>query len=191
MLVVNVGGGPLSMVVGACRCSSRVVLEAHHHSWRMVLGPRRHSPWGVGPSLMVWVADGLRGGDVSAHLGIGHCGPCLTSLSIIVTCLGMMTWSLLLVSTEDGVVSNETHPKMVTTHTIVTVWTTWHVIFTIDVAMGNGIWVVILSDVVAFGLLCFVEGSDMAVGNSRRDGWALVTGHWSLLSPFASSALQT
>jgi len=56
MLVVNVRGGPSSMVVGA-HC---------------------HSSWGVGPLSMVWVADGLRGGDVSAYLGIGHRSCCLT-----------------------------------------------------------------------------------------------------------------
>jgi len=74
MLVVNIGGVSLSMVVGA-RC---------------------HLSWGVGPLLMVWVTDGLRGGDVSAYLGIGHCSHCLTSLSIIVACLGITTWPLLL-----------------------------------------------------------------------------------------------
>ena len=74
MLVVNVGGVPLSMIVGA-RC---------------------RSSWGVGPLSMVWVTDGLRGGDVSAYLGVGHRSRCLTSSSIIVACLGMMTWPLLL-----------------------------------------------------------------------------------------------
>jgi len=47
--------------------------------------------------------------------------------------------------------------------------------------MGDGIRMVVLSDVVAVGLLCFVEGGDVAVGNWRRDGQALVTGCWSLL----------
>jgi len=74
MLVVNIGGGLLSMVVGA----------------------RRHLSWGVGPLSMVWVTDGLRGGDVSAYLGIGRCSCCLTSLSVIVACLGMTMWPLLL-----------------------------------------------------------------------------------------------
>jgi len=47
--------------------------------------------------------------------------------------------------------------------------------------MGDGIQMVVLGDVVAVGLLCFVEGGDVAVGNWHRDGWALVTGCWSLL----------
>ena len=49
MLVINIRGGPSSMVVGA----------------------RHHLSWGVGPLSMVWVTDGLRGGDVSAYLGVG------------------------------------------------------------------------------------------------------------------------
>jgi len=37
----------------------------------MVVGARHHLSWGVGPLSMVWVTDGLRGGDVSAYLGVG------------------------------------------------------------------------------------------------------------------------
>jgi len=44
-------------------------------------------------------------------------------------------------------VSNETDLQTVMTHTVVTVWTMWHIVVTIDVARGAGIRVVILGDV--------------------------------------------
>ena len=68
----------------------------------------------------------------------------------------------------------------------------WHVVITIDVAMGDGIQVVILSDMVIVGLLCFVEGGDVAVGKWHGDGRALVTGCWSslLLGPWQLHPVQ-
>jgi len=67
------------------------------------------------------------------------------------------------------------------TRTVITIWMMWHVVITIDVAMGDGIQVVILGDVVVIGLLCFVKGGDVVVGKWCGDGQVLVTGRWSSL----------
>ena len=78
--------------------------------------------------------------------------------------------------------SNETHLQTVTT---------WHVVVTIDVARGAGIRVVVLGDVAMarWGLghrRWVVEDGDVAEGEWRGDGRALVVGCWSslLLGPW-------
>jgi len=99
----------------AHRCLSRVVLGAGRCSLRVmvVVGTGRRSlrvllvAWGGGywfitnvvvcrsvamSPLATWylipmLKNGLRGGDVSAHQGVGHRGHCLTVSSVIVACL--------------------------------------------------------------------------------------------------------
>jgi len=62
---------------------------------------------------------------------------------------------------------------MVKMHTVVTIWMTWHVVITVDVAMGDGVWVVVLGDVATLGccalsrVVTWQSASGMAVG-----------GHW-------------
>jgi len=79
------------VVVGACRHSLRVLLVAWGGGYWFItnvllccsVAMSLSATWYLIPMLK----NGLGGGDVSAHQGIGRRGHCLTSSSVVVACL--------------------------------------------------------------------------------------------------------
>ena len=59
---------------------------------------------------------------------------------------------------------------MVMMHTVITVYIMWHVIVTIDVAVSDGIWVVVLGDVAMGNGIQGVVLGDVAMG--MGPGWS-------------------